>query len=268
MCSHALRRIQPDERQKLQNNKKKKEEQVDDPSWKQNLVEKRIISKQLLFNYYSSEDYTALIFACVKTGIFSYTIKGPNGDEIAYISSNFLSNKFKVYTKEKLTIMNVTFCLNFLGMYGPLKFYVELLDIENKFSKNFIFGESFRTIYEFENKEPRYCRSLNCYLLKFKGRKIKSSVKNFQLIMKKANNTHPQPNNNTITEEANNNTNSCASTDLGNSFNNNPNDIFFQFAKDNDNYFFADFKPPFNHLNAFALAIIVLSKKTFCEQKE
>ena len=68
--------------------------------------------------------------------------------------------------------------------------------------------------------------------MKFKDRNIKPSNKNFQLIDKK-----------------------------------NENNILLQFGEINNNNdnFFLDFKFPFTEITAFAVAIIVLSSKKFCE---
>lgn len=229
---------------------------IDPFLFSQNLVKKKIMSNQAIFNFYSSPDYSNIKFAGVKTGIFTYTIKGDNREELATISSNIFSNQFEVYSKEKILLMKVKFCINLLGLYGPLKFYVDIYENENKRTKKYTKDGTKRTVCEFENKNPKYSKSCNCYFLKFYERKITSSVKNFQLILKGEENE-------SVTETLNDDYDDDIVNNISEA-----NDIYFQFAKNKDDDFYCDYKPPFDNLTAFSLALIVLSRKTLCEQNE
>ena len=86
--------------------------------------------------------------------------------------------------------------------------------------------------FSFINKNPVYYKQMNCYGLKFIERKILISSKNFQLVSEDD-------------EEQEN--------------------VLLQFGQCDSNSFFIDYKPPFNYLSAFAIAIIALSQKRLCE---
>ena len=104
-----------------------------------------------------------------------------------------------------------------------------------------------------ENKEPQYNKSKNiflsislfrlefsCYVLKFIHRHVRKSSKNFQLIF--SINTFEIKNSNQLEDN-----------------------ILLQFAEAGDNTFILDYKHPFTNLLAFAIGIISLASKKFCE---
>lgn len=247
--SRELILVREEEKQSI---KKLTEENISSIQWLQNKVERRLISQQIIFNYICDDKKDSFIkYVAIKSGFCTYTIKAPNtNEELVYISSNLFSTDFTVYNKDKKILMSVKFCLNFLGLYGPLKFYVTIHEQNIESDKKFKMS-TFSPTYEFENKDPKYSKIFNCYLLNFKERKIKSSVKNFQLVTK---GTSTVSNIDSIFDSNDSDKDSL--------------DIILQLAMENENYFFCDFKAPFNHLLSFALSVIVLTNKTFCEQRE
>ena len=88
-----------------------------------------------------------------------------------------------------------------------------------------------------ENKSPEYNSIYKTYVLNFINRKVIPNEKNLQIIFSR-------------NEEKNN-------------FD--KNDILLQFAQVKNNEFILDYKYPFNNITALALAISVLSSRTFCQ---
>jgi len=203
-------------------------------SWKKNFILKEIVNKKILYFYYIENNKNNLLYYAEKTSMFNISIFAGNDkfninkQILAYITFNVLSNNFIVYNNQDLVIEKIRYEINPFGLNGPTKIFVDIInDITN--------------INHFKNKPPIYNDIFNSYVLKFIDRKIKSSVKNFQLVNINDNNM-----------------------DL------NEKDIFFQFGlsgeKNSKDIYFIDYKSPFTHLTSFALGIISLTSKMLCEQ--
>ena len=84
----------------------------------------------------------------------------------------------------------------------------------------------------FENQKPYWSAKKRGYVLQFSDRIKCSSVKNFQLVKRTAENTDPDS----------------------------PREVFFKFGKISSNEFSLSFKHPFSIMNAFAIAITAFDK--------
>ena len=216
------------------NNNLSKKLNEDNLNWKRNFILKEIVNKKILYYYYIENNKNNLLYYAEKTSMFNITIFAGNDklnvnkQIMAYITFNVLSNNFIVYNNQDLVIEKIRYEINPFGFNGPTKIYVDIInDISN--------------INHFKNKTPIYNDIFKSYVLKFIDRKIKSSVKNFQLVNINDNNM-----------------------DL------NEKDIFFQFGlsgeKNSKDVYFIDYKSPFSHLTSFALGIISLTSKMLCEE--
>ena len=199
--------------------------------WTQNILCKSTDPQNKpIYTFRSVKSPYETIYTSSKTGMFNYVINDSKQQKVATISSSLLSNNFTVFDVDQNPLMKVKYSLNMFGLFGQIKFEVNIMkyiDV-NKDLKNIP--------CDFINKEPEYSPIYKSYYLKFIGRTIKSSVKNFQLINKVSNN-----------ESSDN--------------------IYYQFALlQSDGVFVCDFKEPFTNLLGFALGIIALSSKMFCEQ--
>jgi len=204
--------------------------------WKKNFILKEIVNKKIFYFYYIENNKNNLLYYAEKTSMFNISIFGGNDklninkQIIAYITFNLLSNSFLVYNNRDLIIEKIRYEINPFGINGPTKIYVDIInDISN--------------INHFKNKPPIYNDIFKSYVLKFIDRKIKRSIKNFQLININDNNIE-------LKNES----------------------IFLQFGLSGENnskdIYFIDYKSPFTHLTSFALGIISLTSKMLCEQSD
>jgi hypothetical protein len=200
-------------------------------NWLQNEIHRTYDNKNKVSFTFISNQTNEIEYTAIKTGMFSYVINN-NNNKVATISSNVLSKNFILYNNNKIPLMKIKYNINILGLGGLSQMEVVIPKGENN-EKDFILC----------NKQPQYNVIYKCLVLKFIARTIIRSAKNFQLVKK------------------------CRSYDDSNINNsNNCDDVYFQFAKvDNDKYI-CDFKEPFNSLYGFALGIIALSQKMLCEQ--
>jgi hypothetical protein len=199
--------------------------------WTQNTLYKTTDSQnKSTYTFRSMKSPYETIYTSSKTGMFNYIINDSKQQKVATISSSLLSNNFTVCDIDKNPLMKVKYSLNMFGLFGQIKFEVNIM-------KYIDVNKDIGNIpCDFINKEPEYSPIYKSYYLKFIGRTIKSSVKNFQLIDKGS----PKK-----------------STD----------NIYYQFALlQSDEVFVCDFKEPFTNLLGFALGVIALSSKMFCEQ--
>jgi hypothetical protein len=199
--------------------------------WTQNSLYKSTDSQnKSTYTFRSVKSPYETIYTSYKTGMFNYVINDSKQQKVATISSSLLSNNFTVFDNDKNPLMKVKYSLNIFGLFGQIKFEVNIM-------KYIDVSKDMRNIpCDFINKEPEYSPIYKSYYLKFIGRTIKSSIKNFQLIDKGSNDK-------------------------------NVDNIYYQFALlQNDGVFICDFKEPFTNLLGFALGIIALSSKMFCEQ--
>ena len=199
--------------------------------WTQNILCKSTDPQNKpIYTFRSVKSPYETIYTSSKTGMFNYVINDSKQQKVATISSSLLSNNFTVFDVDQNPLMKVKYSLNMFGLFGQIKFEVNIMkyiDVNKKIGN---------IPCDFINKEPEYSPIYKSYYLKFIGRTIKSSVKNFQLIDKGSTNK---------------------STD----------NIYYQFALlQSDEVFVCDFKEPFTNLLGFALGIIALSSKMFCEQ--
>ena len=200
-------------------------------NWLQNEIHRTYDNKNKVSFTFISNQTNEIEYTAIKTGMFSYVINN-NNNKVATISSNVLSKNFILYNNNKIPLMKIKYNINILGLGGLSQMVVVIPKGENN-EKDFVLC----------NKQPQYNVIYKCLVLKFIARTIIRSAKNFQLVKK------------------------CRSYDDSNINNsNNCDDVYFQFAKvDNDKYI-CDFKEPFNNLYGFALGIIALSQKMLCEQ--
>ena len=199
-------------------------------NWSQNEINRTYDNKHKVSFTFASSHTNEIEFTAIKTGMFSYVINSySTNNKVATISSNVLSNNFIVYNHNKVPLMTIKYNINILGLGG-------LSQMEVIIPK----GENTDEDVVLCNKQPQYNVIYKCLVLKFIARTIRRSAKNFQLVRK------------------------YISNDDSNS--NSSNDVYFQFAKIDDDKYICDFKEPFNNLSGFALGIIALSQKMLCEQ--
>lgn len=94
---------------------------------------------------------------------------------------------------------------------------------------------------EFSNKTPTYSKEYNCYVLNYINRRIKTSVKNFQLV----GDSFPQKEKSKTKNEKE--------------------DILLQFGEARENIFIIDYKYPFSPIKAFGIGISCIQNKKLCE---
>ncbi|KAF0985009.1 hypothetical protein FDP41_000048 [Naegleria fowleri] len=172
---------------------------------------------------------------------------------IGKLRSNFLGTEFQLYDNgEKASklkpgthlrnhLASIVYETNLFGSKGPRKFTVVIPDAneENELYQFPDNGTSLITKFKtgdwhhlkvLKNKFPVWNERLKAYVLNFNGRVTMASVKNFQLV---------EPNN--------------------------PNKVFLQFGKVDEDRFNIDFKYPLSALQAFSIAISSFDSKLACE---
>jgi len=172
---------------------------------------------------------------------------------IGKLRSNFIGTEFQLYDNgEKSSKMksgthlrnhlaSIVYETNLFGSKGPRKFTVVIPDANDEndqyqFPDN---GSSLITKFKngdwhhlkvLKNKFPVWNERLKAYVLNFNGRVTMASVKNFQLV---------EPNN--------------------------PNRVYLQFGKVDEDRFNIDFKYPLTAMQAFSIAISSFDSKLACE---
>lgn len=173
------------------------------------------------------------------------------------LSSNFVGTEFSIFDggkKPSSSSQSTNFrkhlgCIvyenNFLGTKGPRKMQVAIPEV-NEDGKAFVWQPHQDVLEEglleqyklgnhthqmvLFNKKPQWNDDLRAFVLNFKGRVTKASVKNFQLI------NHFDPDN-----------------------------ILLQFGKIGKNDFSLDFQYPMSALQAFSIALSSFDNKLMCE---
>ncbi|EFC46405.1 tubby protein [Naegleria gruberi] len=172
---------------------------------------------------------------------------------IGKLRSNFLGTEFQLFDNgEKASklkpgahlrtnLASVVYETNLFGSKGPRKFTLVVPDA-NEDGEQYQFPDNgtsliskFKTgdwhhLKVLKNKFPVWNERLKAYVLNFNGRVTMASVKNFQLV---------EPNN--------------------------PNKVFLQFGKVDEDRFNIDFKYPLTALQAFSIAISSFDNKIACE---
>ena len=202
-------------------------------NWSQNEIHRTYDNKHKVSFTFISNQTNEIEYTAIKTGMFSYVISSHSNNKVATISSNVLSKNFILYNNNKVPLMKIKYNINILGLGGLSQMEVVIPKGDN-LDKDFVLC----------NKQPQYNVIYKCLVLKFIARTIMRSAKNFQLVKKQRS-----------YDDSNINSN-----------NNNSDDVYFQFAKIDNDKFICDFKEPFNNLYGFALGIIALSQKMLCEQ--
>ncbi|KAG2370796.1 hypothetical protein C9374_005993 [Naegleria lovaniensis] len=172
---------------------------------------------------------------------------------IGKLRSNFLGTEFQLFdngekaaklkpgTHLRNNLASIVYETNLFGSKGPRKFTVVIPDAneENELYQFPDNGTSLITKFKtgdwhhlkvLKNKFPVWNERLKAYVLNFNGRVTMASVKNFQLV---------EPNN--------------------------PNKVFLQFGKVDEDRFNIDFKYPLSALQAFSIAISSFDSKLACE---
>ena len=211
-----------------------KEDYYNLDKWNTNIIklDKYKNSNNILYKLFKEEKYKKHSYSLMALKEKGKYIIRNNFGIIAKITWNIFSNHFKVYNENNNLIEEIIYEFNFKGWYGPTKLKVILPKLnKNKNSTN-LTNTMNNSIYKLKNKEPIFNDFFNVYTLDFKDRKVIPNEKNIQIIFQD------------FIEDNNN--------------------ILLQFAQ-SDKGFILDYKHPFNNITAFALAISVMSSRTFCK---
>jgi len=178
---------------------------------------------------------------------------------IGKLRSNFMGTEFNIYDNGKnpndsknlneirCQYASVVYESNFLGLKGPRTMKVLIPDLEydeipmikplnndsgiiERYNNNNVNYNTKCSISCFVNKKPAYSEQHKSFFLNFSGRIKQGSVKNFQIIKE-----------------------------------NDPDYLYIQFGRIDDNTFALDFQYPFSPLQAFSVALTSLDRKFACE---
>jgi len=178
---------------------------------------------------------------------------------IGKLRSNFMGTEFNIYDNGKnpndsknlneirCQYASVVYESNFLGLKGPRTMKVLIPDLEydeipmikplnndsgiiERYNNNNVNYNTKCSISCFVNKKPAYSEQHKSFFLNFSGRIKQGSVKNFQIIKE-----------------------------------NDPDYLYIQFGRIDDNTFALDFQYPFSPLQAFSVALTSLERKFACE---
>ena len=192
-------------------------------------------NKKKIFKLYSDDknkphSNPSLLWVEKERGI--YVIRN-NEEIVATLRWNIFSNHFKLFDDKDNLIEEIIYNFNFKGWNGPTKLTILIPKTPSKkssYSKN----KNKHILHKMNNKMPEYNEIFHTYVLNFIRRPgIIPSEKNMQVI------------NSEYKEDSNN--------------------ILLQFAQTNKNEFILDYKYPYNKITAFALAVTLLSSRTFCK---
>ena len=193
----------------------------------------------------SKYNNTLLYTAIKKQNGNNYEIENIEHNEtVSVIKWNMFSNEFIVSDCIDNDILLMNYSFRIKGLTGPSKMKIVLPKKEEGTVKDW-FDNTKEKMYDkhkvfvIENKQPEYNNKYGCYVLKFKGRNVRKSVKNCQFVFAKG---------------------------FDNDINGKDMDeVLLQFAEVSDNCYVLDFKYPFSELTAFAVGVISSASKILCE---
>ena len=190
--------------------------------------------KKKIFKLYSDDknkSHSNQFLLWVEKERGSYVVRNNEGI-VAKLRWNIFSNHFKVFDDKDNLIEEIIYNFNFKGWNGPTKLTILIPKTpgrKSSYSKN----KNRHILHKMNNKFPEYNEIFHTYVLNFLRRPgIIPNERNIQVI------------NSEFKEDSNN--------------------ILLQFAQTNLNEFILDYKYPYNKITAFALAVTLLSSRTFC----
>ena len=194
----------------------------------------------------SKYDHSLLYIAIKKQNGSNYEIENvEHGEIVSVVKWNMFGNEFIVNdcNDNDMLLMNYSFSIK--GLTGPSKMKIVLPKKEEGLVKEWFDNEKEKIydknkVFVIENKQPEYHKKYGCYVLKFKGRNVRKSVKNCQFVFSKC-----FENNDVSIKDKN--------------------EVLLQFAEVSDNSYILDFKYPFSELTAFAVGVISSASKMLCE---